>query len=430
MMFRIIDVLKDPNIVSNIQNFFGVSYIRDTASPKPTIENDHHNQENSTMLRKKSSKNIAEGDIKETEELNPKSTNDSLTIEEPTSKVESDSKNSPGTRETRNYEVKNKFWYFIFLFGTYLGDDIGYAIFLPFWFWNIDAKIARKIVLVWTLIMYLGQVGKDIIRWPRPPCPPVIRLQKKWSLEYGMPSTHAMVGVALPSSVLYYTSHRYKFPVEIGVSLAVLFCVLISLSRLYLGMHSLLDILAGLLFSSLLVIPFLPLVDYSDMLVKFYWFPLLLMLITVILIVAYPTGNTWTPTRGDTTIILATCVGIQIAAWLNYRQYSVEYPPLLPPYELNLPEWRELGFVVIRTLLGYLGIVISFLIFEFVNKGFDWMLTRMKVTIRDVHTKRRIPRIDLIYKYLTYSTTSFQIVYLFPLIFQYLNINRSNYYWE
>lgn len=288
-MFRIVDVLKDPNIVANIQTFFGVSYNRDTANTRTTNENDHHNQENSTMLRKKSNKNLPElDDSKETEELNHKSNNGSLTIEEPASKTESGPRNSPEIRETRNYEVKNKFWYFIFLFGTYLGDDIGYAIFLPFWFWNIDANIARKIVLVWTLIMYLGeynwilntysfkissnssklqgwlsslsknisdvhrfhsnaylyivegriiitkrrthvlkfyfagsftifvfflfsgQVSKDIIRWPRPPCPPVIRLQKKWSLEYGMPSTHAMVGVALPSSVLYYTSHRFK----------------------------------------------------------------------------------------------------------------------------------------------------------------------------------------------------------------------------
>lgn len=48
---------------------------------------------------------------------------------------------------------------------------------------------------------------KDVIRWPRPGFP-VSRLQKKWALEYGMPSTHAMVSVAIPFSVLIYTYER------------------------------------------------------------------------------------------------------------------------------------------------------------------------------------------------------------------------------
>lgn len=57
---------------------------------------------------------------------------------------------------------------------------------------------------------YLGQSIKDIVQWPRPACPPVIRLQTKWSIEYGMPSTHAMISIALPYSVLHYISNRYQ----------------------------------------------------------------------------------------------------------------------------------------------------------------------------------------------------------------------------
>lgn len=56
----------------------------------------------------------------------------------------------------------------------------------------------------------LGQGIKDIVCWPRPACPPVFRLQSKWALEYGMPSTHAMVGVSIPFSVILYTMNRYQ----------------------------------------------------------------------------------------------------------------------------------------------------------------------------------------------------------------------------
>jgi sphingosine-1-phosphate phosphatase 1 len=59
------------------------------------------------------------------------------------------------------------------------------------------------------IIKIAGQGVKDIIRWPRPGAP-AVRVQKKWSLEYGMPSTHAMVGVAIPFSVLLYTMNRYQ----------------------------------------------------------------------------------------------------------------------------------------------------------------------------------------------------------------------------
>lgn len=85
----------------------------------------------------------------------------------------------------------------------------------------------------------LGQGIKDIIRWPRPG-PPVIQLQHKWAMEYGMPSTHAMVGVSIPFSVLLYTMNRYQYNVPLGLCIAIIWCSLICMSRLYLGMHSVL----------------------------------------------------------------------------------------------------------------------------------------------------------------------------------------------
>lgn len=85
----------------------------------------------------------------------------------------------------------------------------------------------------------LGQGIKDIVRWPRPGSP-VIQLQHKWAMEYGMPSTHAMVGVSIPFSVLLYTMDRYQYNIPLGLCLAIIWCTLICLSRLYLGMHTVL----------------------------------------------------------------------------------------------------------------------------------------------------------------------------------------------
>jgi hypothetical protein len=67
-----------------------------------------------------------------------------------------------------------------------------------------------EVIKVMKVCVYLGQGIKDVVRWPRPSCPPVVRLQNKWALEYGMPSTHAMVGVSIPLSVILYTMNRYQ----------------------------------------------------------------------------------------------------------------------------------------------------------------------------------------------------------------------------
>lgn len=107
------------------------------------------------------------------------------------------------------YVIENKWLHYLFLFGTSLGDEMFYSIFFTFWFWNVDGAVGRRVVLVWALCMYIGQCLKDIIRWPRPSSPPVFKLESKWSLEYGMPSTHAIVGAAVPLTIIYFTSSRY-----------------------------------------------------------------------------------------------------------------------------------------------------------------------------------------------------------------------------
>lgn len=104
----------------------------------------------------------------------------------------------------------NPFWHALFILGSTLGNEIFYITFFPFLFWNIDEFIARRVVFMWALLLYCGQAAKDLIQWPRPPCPPVIAVEKRYQWEYGMPSTHAMVGVLIPFCLVYYSYDRYQ----------------------------------------------------------------------------------------------------------------------------------------------------------------------------------------------------------------------------
>lgn len=110
-----INHLKDPELVARFQRLFGV--VR------------HEIAENGTMLS-----------ALENGESKPNGT----------AAVRKDD-------DTIDDHVTNKFWYYLFLFGTYLGDEIGYAIIIPFLIWNVDSAVARKMVIVWAVVMYIGK---------------------------------------------------------------------------------------------------------------------------------------------------------------------------------------------------------------------------------------------------------------------------------
>ena len=123
--------------------------------------------------------------------------------------IEQSAKEQKNKFVTDEYIVTNKLYYYLFHFGANLGNEIFYITFYPFWIWNIDGFVGRRVCIFWALFMYFGQATKDILKMPRPAAPPVMRMEKLYALEYGMPSTHAMVGAGFPFTILYLTWQRY-----------------------------------------------------------------------------------------------------------------------------------------------------------------------------------------------------------------------------
>lgn len=113
---------------------------------------------------------------------------------------------------------------------------------------------------------------------------------------------------------------RYIYSAPIGLAICVLWCAVVCLSRLYLGMHSVLvssaalisrqpplisknyrpfqDIIAGLALAIGLMIPLIPLVDRLDTwLLQTSYSPLVILAVSILLIKIYPNADKWTPTR-------------------------------------------------------------------------------------------------------------------------------------
>ncbi|XP_046663816.1 sphingosine-1-phosphate phosphatase 2-like isoform X1 [Homalodisca vitripennis] len=437
-VWGLIEYLKDPSLVLRFQRYFGVYSVSEARERKnkfqskvvPGVQNNIVDGLDTNVIHLKqrtSSNSKTFKNNKPCVSVKSKENTSEVNGGINSSNLADDTFSSESDVEALPYVITIKFWYYLFLFGTYLGDEVFYASFIPFWFWNIDGAVGRRIVMVWTIIMYIGQGIKDVVCWPRPTSPPVFRLQKKWSLEHGMPSTHAMVGIAIPFSVIIYTMTRYQYPVALGLAVAVTWCAIISLSRIYLGMHSVLDVVVGLILAMLLMVPVVPIVDSLDVfLLTNRWSPLILITVTIPMIAYYPTTTHWTPTRGDTTTIVAFCVGIYIGAWTNYHQGAMAEPSLPPPYVIIWPSWAMCGTGALRTVIGLCSIVATVA----VCKSAQHAVTRVFLGGDNTQHSRAKNVVELTCKYITYNLLGFNVLYLMPNTFNMLSIQRPTFYTE
>lgn len=111
---------------------------------------------------------------------------------------------------SQEFATRSRFLYYLFSLGTELGNELFYILFFPFCIWNVDAWLGRRLIIIWVWVMYLGQCTKDVIRWPRPASPPVVKLEVFYNSEYSMPSTHAMSGTAIPLALLLLSYGRWQ----------------------------------------------------------------------------------------------------------------------------------------------------------------------------------------------------------------------------
>lgn len=148
MWEKFIEYLKDPLLVVKVQNFFGVIYKRNVT---PIDEEPLKSKEeviHSDLVERLSDENDLRRHQRYPSDLSSSSQ----------SSCETDSSADRGTEEEIVCMINNKFWYYLFVLGTALGDELFYTTFIPFWFWNIDGAVGRRVVLVWTVVMYIGNI--------------------------------------------------------------------------------------------------------------------------------------------------------------------------------------------------------------------------------------------------------------------------------
>ncbi|KAM0950039.1 putative phosphatidate phosphatase [Dioscorea sansibarensis] len=230
-----------------------------------------------------------------------------------------------------------------------------YTGFLPLLFWSGHSKLARQMTLLMAFCDYVGCCIKDMVSAPRPSCPPVRRVtatqdEKEHAMEYGLPSSHALNTVCLSGYLLYYV---LASEVEMNVTTTLygltLVCVLVALTgigRIYLGMHSLIDVVAGISMGLIMLAFWLLVHGYIDDFiisgenVTSFW-----ACLSCLLFFAYPTPELPTPSFEYHTAFNGVAFGIVSGIQQTYNSFhSEEVPHIFGP---QLPLMVFIGRVII-----------------------------------------------------------------------------------
>jgi len=179
--------------------------------------------------------------------------------------------------------------------------------------------LCRRLVLLLSLSIYAGNVVKDYLCLPRPR-EPVLLLSGAGlgEDEFGFPSTHTVLAVNLPLFLLMEcigTEHAHYWPIILCVGVA--WMVLVSYSRMYLGMHGLVDIVGGAILSIIVLVAFsfLGIANSLDT-----WamtgvsVPLIAICGGVLLLWLSPTPCRYCPCFEDSTCFVSSAVGLLCAA--------------------------------------------------------------------------------------------------------------------
>ncbi|XP_034015545.1 sphingosine-1-phosphate phosphatase 1 [Thalassophryne amazonica] len=339
------------------------------------------------------------------------------------SKVKPLRKNSLTGDAGQEFLIENRLLYYLFIFGTELGNELFYITFFPFLIWNMDAFVGRRLIMVWVWVMYLGQCTKDVIGWSRPASPPVVKVEMFYNSEYSMPSTHAMSGTAIPFSLFIMTCGRWEYPFILGFGLALCWCLLVCLSRIYMGMHSVLDVMAGVLYSILILTFFLPALDLIDGFnLTFRYAPLIIISLHLGLGLFSFTLDTWSTSRGDTAQILGVGAGLALASHVNHHLGLLPDPPLDQlPFSMPRLSVGLVAMAVLRSFLGVLILVATRALMKAITIPLVcWVVG---VPSSDVRKARQHMEVELPYRYITYGAVGFNVLFLVPFFFSCLQLS-------
>jgi len=130
---------------------------------------------------------------------------------------------------------------------SFLGSETFFLLFVPLYYWCSDRRHGVRLALVFLLSACLNSTLKELFQTPRPDSERVRVLYRSSGNGYSFPSGHAQNAVVFWGWLGRKEPWRSK-PWLLGAAV-----LLISLSRIYLGLHFPIDIVGGWIFGACLL---------------------------------------------------------------------------------------------------------------------------------------------------------------------------------
>lgn len=163
---------------------------------------------------------------------------------------------------------------------TYFGDEIAFLVIALILFWCVDKRQGYYILAVGFIGTLANQFMKLWFRIPRPwvqdPNFTILEQAREAATGYSFPSGHTQSGVGTFGGIAYTTRNK-----TIRI-LSIVIAVLVPLSRMYIGVHTPLDVLVAAAMAVVLIVVLQPVIFRRDG----KYIPILLGIMTV-LAVAY-----------------------------------------------------------------------------------------------------------------------------------------------
>lgn len=236
-----------------------------------------------------------------------------------------------------------------------------YTGFLPLLFWSGHCRLARLMTLLIMFCDFVGNCIKDVVSAPRPSSPPVKRITATEdeianAMEYGLPSSHTLNTVCLSGFLMHYvlSYNQIKDPTTqlVGIAIVCVFVGLVGFARIYLGMHSLIDIIGGLVLGLVILSFWLSVHTHIDTFivsgqnVSSFW-----ALLSFLLLFAYPTPEFPTPSFEYSTAFNGVALGIVTGIQQTYSQFHHESVARIFTPQLSLTLFIGRILVGIPTIL-------------------------------------------------------------------------------
>ena len=328
----------------------------------------------------------------------------------------------------------------IFLYSSLLGSHTFYVLCLPLPAWLGYYNNTKDLVYIIGLSIYISGYFKDYFCLPRPHSPPLkrITLSKSTTKEYGAPSSHTANAIGVSLYLLWgiYSNTDISYSSKISFTvLVILYCLILTLGRLYCGMHGLLDIISGAIIGAICMIGRILCKDYffsNYNLGDHWWTPIFSLVLYLSLLLYHVRPIDECPCFDDSVAFIGVIFGIEASDWF------IQYFGLGLVYNFTK---SNLKILLVRLMIGFPCLVI----WKYVlSKKIVYFLIGKVIGIQDDRKKREtliqrhlklgkmeclpfcgVSKFDIITRFIIYAGIPFTVMLFTPVPISYIeNILR------